>query len=135
MTAIKHDRKSFGLGAVSLTRTRPPREALKILNEILPFIDQTLSESSYFGNAPFSRIGLIIRYGLKNDTLPEFQRISKKYDELPLAIEIDIRECASLSYEELKQHFLEVCLRALRGVGTKYNVNADALNEFEQRSQ
>lgn len=72
----------------------------------------------------------MIRYGLKNDDKPSFQRINKKYGDLPLAIEIDSHEFIGVSKDDLKIIFLNAALKALIHAGKKYKLPTEFLENY-----
>ena len=110
------------LGGVSLTNARTNRYAIEVLEEIMDELEGLMFKNSFLDNAPFSWVSLIIRYGLKNDEKPSFQRINQKYNDLPIAIEIDSHEFIGVNKEELKSIFLNVALKSLIHVGMKYSL-------------
>jgi hypothetical protein len=71
-----------------------------------------------------------IRYGLKDDDKPSYQAISKKYGDLPLAIEVDTRELTEASLDELKTIFLTAVLKALIHAGQKFGRPVAALERM-----
>ena len=52
-------------------------------------LEKVLTASEFFANAPFRWISLIIRYGLKNEFAPVYQRINKTHGDLPISVEVD----------------------------------------------
>lgn len=83
-----HNRKLV-IGGVALTIARENRYTMEVLGDVRDELEKILINNNYFDNVPFSMIGLILRYGLKNDEEPRYQRINKKYGDLPLSIELD----------------------------------------------
>jgi len=93
-------------------------------------VEQLLIDSNFFDHAPFKWVGLIYRYGLKNEIVPEYQRIDKKDSELPIAIELkmEILEWADKNNLKLLYDiFMIGALEALIHVGQKYNLPTDLL--------
>ena len=70
-----HNRK-IGLVGVSLTEAKPPRYSLDVAAEIQDEIESLIISSGYLKNAPFDRVTISLRYGLKNEDKPHSQRIS-----------------------------------------------------------
>jgi len=66
---------------------------------------------------------LILRYGLKNDEKPEYNKIDKSDGELPLAIEIDTNQLIDADKEQMKQIFTKATLIALIDAGHKYGLS------------
>ena len=54
-------------------------------------LQDLLISSGYFSDPRFTWVGMTIRYGRKNDRKTEFQGISKKYECIDLAKELDMR--------------------------------------------
>src|SRR5690606_38463493 len=74
----------------------------------------------FVDGATFNWIGPTLRYGLKNDDIPEYLGIDKQYDVLELAIELDSHELRHASRDELKRLHMVASLKALIHVGRKY---------------
>lgn len=90
-------------------------------------MEAVLIDSDFFGSAPFSWITLSIRYGLKDDSEPQYQAINKKYGDLPLAIEVSTEKMQGASLDELKRIFKDAALRALIHAGEKHGRPVGAL--------
>jgi hypothetical protein len=67
--------------------------------------------SGYLHNAPFDWVTISLRYGLKNEDKPYYQKISKKYEDLPLSIELDTRELIEADRNELRRLFTLAALK------------------------
>ena len=130
----KHDRKIVFSG-IALTLGSMNHD-LKAYQEIRNDLQPIMISSGYLENAPFIWIGMVFRYGLKNEIVPHYQRINKKYGDLPLAMELDMRillTADETSPELLKEFFEIATLDALIHAGRKYKLRIDAL--LERRSQ
>jgi len=79
-----------------------------------------LIDSNSFEHKPFSWIGLIIRFGHKNDDAPNFEPISKKHGDLPLTIEIDSKKLPHATQQEFEAIFSETVELVLSKVKEKY---------------
>jgi hypothetical protein len=111
------------LGMVSLTPGRVRGdivEAGKARDEI-----EALLEADYFDGAPFSQIGMIIRYGTKANLTPEYQPICK--NELPIAVEVEMNTLRRFKGEDLRNEFKLILLEALIAVGKQYGLAHDSL--------
>lgn len=122
---MAHNRKLV-LGAIALTQAKI-RGDMPVLKEIRDEIEQLVIESNFLEGAPFRWVGLILRYGLKNDSLPEFENPNDKDGDLPVAIEVDTAQLVGADRESLRRHLSIATLKALIAVGHKYNLNASAL--------
>ncbi len=95
-----------------------------------------MESSGYLDDAPFEWVTLALRYGLKNEEKPHYQRINKKYGDLPLGIEVDIREVLKADEagpEELKRLFMIASLKALIDAGKKYNLPVREMEELLEK--
>jgi ribosomal protein S27AE len=89
-------------------------------------IEKLITDSGMLENAPFKWIGLIYRYGTKNMLAPEYQRISKKWGDIPVAIELkmEILEWADRNNLKLLYDiFMIGALEAIIHIGKKYNLS------------
>ena len=123
-----HNRK-LGLGGISLTTQRVSRHTGQALNEIGDEIEQLIVDSGYLEEAPFSWVTIMIRYGLSYDQIPTYQKINKKFGDLPLSIEVDTHDLIDSSLDDAKLIFGEAILRALIHAGEKYERPTDRLEE------
>ena len=124
-----HNRK-FVPGIVSLVRLNLKNE--KYIVSIQDEIEQIMISTNFLENAPFEWVGLIYRYGLKNMLVPEYSRISKKYGDLPLAIELDshlLLWADGNNIKLLKDIFILSALLALVHVGEKYNLSYSGIED------
>ena len=123
-----HDRK-LGLSGIALTQQKNNRHDTKALTAVRDALGKALVEAKYFDAVPFSWVTIAIRYGLKNDDIPVYQGINKKYGDLPLAIEIDTHELIGASFDDLRLIFEVAALRALIHAGRKFNRPTSLLDE------
>ncbi|WP_164119065.1 Imm39 family immunity protein [Sphingorhabdus sp. Alg239-R122] len=93
-------------------------------------LEQEIICSGYLDNAPFKWIGLILRYGLKNDVEPHYERINEQHGDLPLAMELDTHILIESSKDELITIFRKATLIALVHAGKKYSLKTDRLEEL-----
>lgn len=100
--------------------------------EICDELEPLLTSSGFLDNASFDVVSLIIRYGLVNRTKPEYQRINKRYSELPIAVELDMDMLLAAGKKKLKDIFHLATLVALIDVGKKYNLPIEALESKKQ---
>jgi hypothetical protein len=116
---MAHNRKLV-LGAVALTAARNNQHDIEVMGTIMDEIEPVMASTGYLDNAPFKWVGLILRYGLKNDDKPSYQRINKKHGDLPVAIELDTHELRHASRDELKELFVIATLKVLVDVAKQY---------------
>jgi hypothetical protein len=116
----KHGRRLV-LSGVSLTIARLNKNNPKAAQIVRDEIEQLIIENKYLEGAPFSWVGITIRYGLKYEEKPHYFRIDKKDGELPLAIEIDTHDIINVPLENLIKIFKRAILVCLVDAGKKYN--------------
>lgn len=88
-------------------------------------IEKILIDSNFFEDMPFKWVGLLYLYGIKNSLIPKYERINKKYGDLPIEIELkmEILEWADQhNLELLYDIFMIGALEALMHVGKKYKL-------------
>ncbi|MBM4261899.1 MAG: hypothetical protein FJ145_10765 [Deltaproteobacteria bacterium] len=124
---MAHNRKLV-IGGVALVQARL-RNTGPAMVETCDELEQVLINAGWFPAAPFQWVGLIIRYGLKNEGQPHFQRINKKYGDLPIAIEVDTHQLLEIHKEphRLKTFFKGVTIDCLLSVARRYNIPAKEL--------
>lgn len=128
----KHNRK-IGLIGVSLTKAKPPRYSFDVAPEVQDEIESLMISSGYITSAPFEWVTVSLRYGLKNEEEPHYQRISKKYGDLPLAIELDMHQLMEADRNELKRLFTLATLTALIHAGKKYKLPISGLEDRKKQ--
>lgn len=126
---MAHNRK-FVPGIIDMVKVRLPN--IKHIVSMQDDIEEIIIDSGFLDNAPFKWVGLMYRVGIKNDLVPEYQRINKKYGDIPIAVEID---CDILKWADdhdvklLKDLFMMAGLDALIHVGKKYNLPTEKIEE------
>lgn len=117
-----HNRKFLSSAvALVLGRLRNEKIAVTANNDI----ERIIINSNFLDGAPFEWIGIIQRYGIKNDLKVEFQRIDKKYGELPIAFELDmdiLKWADQNNLDLLYDIFMISGLEATIQVGQKYHL-------------
>ena len=132
MTAKPPHHRRLGLTGIALTEKRNNPLNIRALSEVRDDIEKLLADSGYLENAPFHWVTIALRYGLKNDDVPGYQKIDTEFGDLPLSIEIDSNELRGASPEELKAMFSTAVLKALIHAGEKYNRPDNALVELRE---
>ena len=82
---MAHNRKLV-LGGASLTLARSNRNDLPVMGELMDEMETVMISTGYLDDAPFQWVGLILRYGLKYEDIPHYQRINKKHGDLPIRL-------------------------------------------------
>ncbi|MEW6536901.1 MAG: Imm39 family immunity protein [Candidatus Auribacterota bacterium] len=127
-----HQRKLV-FGGSSLTLSRGNKFTLEVMKELRDEFEQILINHDFFDGLPFTWIGLMLRFGLKNDDKPLYQRIDKNDGELPLTIELDTNEIQSVDRDELKRLFSIATLKSLIHVAKKYKLPQKKYAVFESK--
>jgi len=122
-------RRKLGILGTSLTKARLNKHSGNALDIVRDRLEQLIIESSYLIDAPFSWVTISIRYGLKNDDFPQYQKINERYGDLPLSIEVDTNELIGATVEELTNKFKASALKALIHAGKKYDRPTEVLVE------
>ena len=110
----------LGLLGVSLTEARLNRHSMTALKSVRDELEQIMVESRYLDGAPFVWVTIAIRYGLKYDEKPHYERINKKYGDLPLSIEVDTHDLIGAPVEQAIQIIRRAALLSLIHAGLKY---------------
>jgi hypothetical protein len=110
---------------------RVPKTDFEAFAAVRAELEPILVAPDYLKDAPFSWVTLVMRYGLKNEENPHYGRISRKYGDLPLSIEVDVHEMLGASMDELRIVFGRATLRALTHAGEKYRRPVDALRDLD----
>ena len=93
-------------------------------------LEKVLAASEFFANAPFGWISLIIRYGLKNEFEPVYQRINKTHGDLPVSIEVDTHRLIGADMETMKAVFRQATIEALLHIAQKYDLPTKPLEDY-----
>lgn len=123
-----HDRR-FGIVAAALTMQRSRKNWMPNMAKAGKDIEALLLDSKYYDNAPFWWVTFAAREGLIYDVDPEYGRISKKYGDLPLSMEIDVRDLVDADDETVYNIYARAALTALIHAGRRYNLPVVALEE------
>lgn len=107
-----HSRR-LGLSGVALTKARNNPFDIQVLTAVRNEVEAVLDKSGYLVGAPFSWVTIAVRYGLMDADAPVYQPISKKYGDLPLAIEVDTNRMVGADLACLTGVFKRVVLLAL----------------------
>jgi hypothetical protein len=131
---MAHNRKIV-LGGASLTTARCNRYDIPVMGEIMDELEQVMISTGYLEKAPFKWVGLMLRYGLKDEDEPHYQRINKKHGDLPVAIELDTHDLQHASREELKDIFTIATLKVLVHIAQKYGLPGEQFAEMLKNKQ
>jgi hypothetical protein len=102
---------------------------MQVMPQIRDELEQVLILEGWFPGAPFKWIGLTVRYGLKTEDAPHYQRVDKQDGELLLAIEVDTHRILELDKqpEKLKAFFKSVVVTCLLSVARRYQLPSHEL--------
>ena len=106
---------------------------LEMMDKIREILEPLMIDLRYLNDAPFLWIGMVFRYGLKNEDKPHYRKIDKSDGELELAKELDMRVLLTADEtdpEFLLKDFLEIAtLDCLIHAGKKYKLKIHGLVE------
>ena len=125
---MAHNRRIV-LSGVSLTPARLNQAIYQASSDVMDEIEGLMLKSGYLDQTPFRWVGLIFRYGLKNEDEPHYKPIDPKDGELPLAIELDAHELRRASPEELRLKLSVGALKALIHAGGEFGLSTVGLEE------
>jgi len=128
-TMTKTHNRKLGLLGAAMTTTRLPRYTIEIGTKVRDDVEGMMLDSGFLDGAPFEWVTVSLRYGLKNDDEPKFEPVNKSYGDLPLTIELDTRELAVASREEMKLAFETATLKALIAAGRRFDLEYSRLQE------
>jgi hypothetical protein len=124
---MSHNRKLV-LSGVALTKAKiPAKQNAAAANRVRDDLEQEIVESGFLEKAPFRWVGLIIRYGLKDENEPHYDKIDSNHGDLPLAIEIDTHRLLEASEDDMIKVYRKATLTALVHAGEKYQLPVDRL--------
>jgi Immunity protein 39 len=127
---MAHDRKLV-IGGIALTPAKiPTKQNGAAANRVRDELEKEMIQSGYLENAPFGWVGLLVRYGLIDETEPHYETISQKHGDLPLAIEVDTHRLLNASEDEMAAVYRKAALIALVHAGEKYRLKVDRMKEL-----
>lgn len=127
---MEHNRKLV-LAGVALTRARlPAKKNAAAMNRTRDELEQVVIRSGYLDNAPFKWVGLVIRYGLIDETTPHYEKINARHGDLPIAIEIDTHRLLEATEDEMVVVYRKATLIALAHAGQKYGLNTARIDQL-----
>jgi hypothetical protein len=109
------------IGGVSLIKGRV-KEAGIAMKEICDELEPLLQSIGFVENAPFKTVSMIIRFGEETDLIPKYEPISKRYCELPVAVEMELASLRMASKEVVKSIFVRATIDVLVDVAKKYDL-------------
>ena len=98
-------------------------------------LQNLLIDSGYFSDPRFTWVGLSVLYGLKNDEKAKFEGISKKYQDLSMVRELDMRVLLTADENDvdmLMDFFKIAALDSLIEAGKKYKLNPSAIEVLQK---
>ena len=131
---MAHNRRLV-IGGVALVKVRLKNTG-PAMTQVCDELEAVLIGAGWFPAAPFRWVGLIIRYGLKTESEPHYQRINKTHGDLPIAIEVDTNHVLEIHREpeRLKAFFKRVTLGCLLSIARRYNLPTEALEQERDKA-
>jgi hypothetical protein len=130
---MAHNRKLV-IGGVALVKARLKNTG-PAMTQVCDELEPVLIGSGWFPAAPFRWVGLIIRYGLKTESEPHYQRINKKHGDLPIAVEVDTHHLLDIHTEpeRLKAFFKRVTIDCLLSVARRHELPTGPLEHEREK--
>ena len=122
------------IGGVALVKVRLKNMGAAMVG-VCDELEVKLTESEFFSQAPFKRVNIIIRYGLKDSFEPVYRRINQAREELPISVEVDTNQFLGADSERVKSIFRRGTIDALLHVARKYELPDTRLQEFREQSR
>jgi hypothetical protein len=124
---MAHNRKLV-LGGVALVKARLKNTG-PAMDHVRDEVERIIISAGWFPSAPFQWVGLIIRYGLKTESEPHYQRINKTHGDLPISVEVDANHLLDIhtDLERLEAFFKRVTIDCLLSVARRYGLPTEAL--------
>lgn len=119
------------VGASSLVLRANIESGLMVLKALDPIIHK-MYDHCFFPQDKFIRIGLLFLYGIKTDLKPKYERIDKKYKDLPLSVELDtliMRWAEIYDLELMKEIFMIATCEAVLDVLRKYKLPTEPIEK------
>ncbi|NIJ36978.1 hypothetical protein FHR22_001662 [Sphingopyxis panaciterrae] len=127
---MAHNRKLV-IGGVALTMAKiPAKQNGAAATRVRDELEKEMIQSGYLENAPFGWVGLLVRYGLVDETEPHYEKINHKHGDLPLAIEVDTHRLLNASEDEMAAVYRKAALIALVHAGEKYALKYGRMQEL-----
>jgi hypothetical protein len=126
----KHNRRLvLGGSDLIMIKSRLPNVIWEASANTQDELEGLIVGSGYLHDAPFWWVNLAMLYGLVESAVPQYSRISKKYGDLPLGIEVDTHRMLDAPLEELIYVEKTAALKALIHAGKKYDRPVKALED------
>lgn len=107
-----------------------------ILFDELRSVTNHMYDRNLFPQDKFVRIGVLFLYGIKTDLKPRYDRIDKKYKDLPISIELDteiLRWADTYDLELMKEIFMIATCEGVLDVLRKYKLPTKPVEEVRAR--
>lgn len=130
MIAMPPHNRKLGLIGVALVKARIPKVVHAVLGEVRDEVEAAMLSSGYLQGAPFSWVTCAVQYGLKNDDFPHFGRVSQKFGDLPLSIEVDTHELLEADLEQARLVIRAAVVRALLAAAKKFDLPSVGIEEL-----
>lgn len=122
-------------GSVALVVGRFVRNGTEKMNSLDPIVSN-MYKKDFFNNQKFNKIELIFRYGIKTDLVPQYDRVSAKYKDLFIYVELDtvILDWADKNNPELlKEIYLIATCEAVLHVLRKYKLPTEQIENIRTK--
>lgn len=121
--------RNLVVGGVSLVKCKARgfgSAVMKARNIIEPELEKNL----YLSTAPFDTVSLILRFGNRDNPIPEIGEVEVSRSMLPVAIELDAKHLETLNSQDLEEHFKIVMIEVLCDVAANFDLPYEFLDDL-----
>lgn len=127
------EKANLTISGVALIKfKRDKRIAINLIRLAQEF-RELLAKNSYFGNAPFEAVSLVLRYGDLEDLEPQGLKINKKNSELEVAAFLNVHNLLSMSDEEMKSYLRRAIMEIFCDISANYDLPYEFLDEHREK--
>lgn len=123
------DIRNLVVGGVSLIKCKAKTFGPAVM-KARNIIEPELERNSYLAAAPFRTISLILRFGNRDNPIPEIGEVEDRRSMLPVAIELDAKRLEMLSQQQLEEHFKIVMIEMLCDVAANFDLPYEFLDNM-----
>ena len=120
-------KQALCVGTADLIGKAVAADTSAIVVQLTYDIGPILDSVNFFEHTPFNWITIMIHLGSKNSAQPEQGRISKRYGDLPLTIEVDVEDMLLLPQAKLCEVMYNCVVRCILSVAQTYELDTTQL--------
>lgn len=106
----------------------------KFMLEVCNDFEPVLQEYKFTESAPFHTISIIIRVGERSDFDPEYGSVNRRSDEIPVSVQIDMKELHEIAMDKgkMRQLVADIAINILYDIAKKYSLPIEALSKLRK---